>query len=571
MIEVWKRLDRKEVIKVIVLVFLQAVGLLMLPTLAAQVLNASIALDQTRVIQIGLIMVLSTFVTFFFAYQATKQSAIISQELGNTLRKEIFSKVMSFSQEDLNQFGSSTLITRTTNDVMQIQLVTMNVLRMVVMSPIVIIVASFFAYQTEPQLAWTFIIVMPIIIVGLVLLLRAVSPLFRSLQKKTDKLNEVFREGLTGIRVIRAFNTTDYEEKRFDGVNTDFRDTSIKSFSRLSFIWPILIFSIGLNNVMIFTNGANLASVGAINVGNIVAVVQYGVQILNAIMQMSMILFSLPRAQVAAERIVDVTDYEPTINDDNQPKSVSDADKLTLTFDHVTFGFPGSQRPAVEDINFEVSTGEQLAIIGGTGSGKSTIANLIPRLMEATSGEIRLNGVNIQDISQSELREMIGYATQNAVLFSGTIRSNLQYGKEDATDEEIWKALEIAQGDFVKTLDAGLDSRVAQGGNNFSGGQRQRLDIARAIISQPSIYLFDDSFSALDFETDAKLRHALEPITKDAISIIVAQRVNTVVDSDKIIVLDNGMVNGIGTHNELLESNEVYKDIVESQMKGEEI
>lgn len=571
MIEVWKRLDKKEVIKVILLVFLQAIGLLMLPTLAAQVLNASIDLDQTRVMQIGLIMVLSTFVTFFFAYQATKQSAIISQELGNTLRKEIFSKVMSFSQEDLNQFGSSTLITRTTNDVMQIQLVTMNVLRMVVMSPIIIIVASFFAYQTEPQLAWTFIIVIPLIIIGLVLLLRAVSPLFRSLQKKTDKLNEVFREGLTGIRVIRAFNTTSFEEERFDNVNSDFRDTSIKSFSRLSFIWPILIFSIGLNNIMVFINGSNLASVGAINVGNIIAIVQYGVIILNAIMQMSMILFSLPRAQVAAERIIDVTNYEPTINDDTQTKSLNDADKLTLTFDHVTFGFPGSKRPAVEDINFEVSTGEQLAIIGGTGSGKSTIANLIPRLMDVTSGEIRLNGVNIQDISQSELREMIGYATQNAVLFSGTIRSNLQYGKEDATDEELWKALEIAQGDFVKTLDAGLDSRVAQGGNNFSGGQRQRIDIARAIISQPSIYLFDDSFSALDFETDAKLRHALEPITKDAISIIVAQRVNTVVDADKIVVLDNGKVNGIGTHDELLESNEVYKDIVESQLKGEEI
>lgn len=571
MIEVWKRLDKKEVIKVILLVFLQAIGLLMLPTLAAQVLNASIDLDQTRVMQIGLIMVLSTFVTFFFAYQATKQSAIISQELGNTLRKEIFSKVMSFSQEDLNQFGSSTLITRTTNDVMQIQLVTMNVLRMMVMSPIIIIVASFFAYQTEPQLAWTFIIVIPLIIIGLVLLLRAVSPLFRSLQKKTDKLNEVFREGLTGIRVIRAFNTTSFEEERFDNVNSDFRDTSIKSFSRLSFIWPILIFSIGLNNIMVFINGSNLASVGAINVGNIIAIVQYGVIILNAIMQMSMILFSLPRAQVAAERIIDVTNYEPTINDDTQTKSLNDADKLTLTFDHVTFGFPGSKRPAVEDINFEVSTGEQLAIIGGTGSGKSTIANLIPRLMDVTSGEIRLNGVNIQDISQSELREMIGYATQNAVLFSGTIRSNLQYGKEDATDEELWKALEIAQGDFVKTLDAGLDSRVAQGGNNFSGGQRQRIDIARAIISQPSIYLFDDSFSALDFETDAKLRHALEPITKDAISIIVAQRVNTVVDADKIVVLDNGKVNGIGTHDELLESNEVYKDIVESQLKGEEI
>lgn len=570
MIELWKKLDAKDVIKIVGLIAIQAVGQLVLPTMAAQILNASLELDKTTVIRIGIAMFIATILTIVAAYFGTKQAAITTQGLGNKIRKEVFGKVMSFSQEDMGRYGTSTLITRTTNDVMQVQMVTMMVVQMIVMSPIVIIVAAVFAYQTEARLAWTFIIVIPLIVVGVTILFKVVSPLFQSLQKKTDDLNQVFREGLTGIRVIRAFNTTAHEEERFNNVNKDFRDTSIKAFSRLASVWPILLISIGLNNVLIFINGSNLASTGTISVGNVIAVVQYGVIILNTILQISMILFSLPRAQVAAERINEILNHEPTIKNDEKTQSVSGADHYTLAFDRVSFGFSASEKAAIKDISFEVSTGEQLAIIGGTGSGKTTIANLIPRLIDASTGKITLNGVNIQSIEQSELRDLIGYATQQAVLFSGTIRSNMQYGKKDASDEEIWQALDIAQADFVRTLDKGLSSRVVQGGNNFSGGQRQRLDIARAIISIPAIYLFDDSFSALDFQTDANLRHALEPLTQNAISIIIAQRVNTVINADKIIVLDNGKISGIGTHEELLANNAVYKDIYESQTKGDQ-
>lgn len=571
MLRIWKLMDTKTIIKIVLLIAFEATGFLLLPTLSSIILNESAAgADVSTVWSIGAIMLLFNLLAFIVATYSTKMSAKESQGLGDILRKKIFNRIMSFSQEDLSKFGTSTLITRTTNDVMQIQLVTMLMLRLIIMSPIVMIVSTIFAYQREPQLAWVFAITLPVMSIFLLIIFKFANPIFRSMQGKTDRLNQVFREGLTGIRVIRAFNTTYYEENRFDDANSDFRDTAIRANTILALMMPTMMLTLGLSNVLTFSNGAQLIVNGTMGVGDLIAFSQYGVQILISVLQIAMLFFFIPRAQVSAERVLRVIDTEPTIKDDKETVSLQLEDEVQLAFEDVDFGFPEAERPAVQNINFTAQKGETIAIIGGTGSGKTTIGNLIPRLYEATKGAVKINGVDIKDVSQKELRRFIGFAPQKALLFSGTIRSNLQYGKPDATEEEMWHALSVAQADFVKGLEDGLDSRVEQGGGNFSGGQRQRLSIARAIINQPSIYVFDDSFSALDFETDAKLRQALAPETKDAITVIIAQRVNTVINADKILVTDNGEIVGQGTHEELLESNALYQDIVNSQTKGDD-
>src|SRR5690625_506991 len=571
MLRIWKLMDTKTIIKIVLLIAFEATGFLLLPTLSSIILNESAAgADVSTVWSIGAIMLLFNLLAFIVATYSTKMSAKESQGLGDILRKKIFNRIMSFSQEDLSKFGTSTLITRTTNDVMQIQLVTMLMLRLIIMSPIVMIVSTIFAYQREPQLAWVFAITLPIMSIFLLIIFKFANPIFRSMQGKTDRLNQVFREGLTGIRVIRAFNTTYYEENRFDDANSDFRDTAIRANTILALMMPTMMLTLGLSNVLIFSNGAQLIVNGTMGVGDLIAFSQYGVQILISVLQIAMLFFFIPRAQVSAERVLRVIDTEPTIKDDKETVSLQLEDEVQLAFEEVDFGFPEAERPAVQNINFTAQKGETIAIIGGTGSGKTTIGNLIPRLYEATKGAVKINGVDIKDVSQKELRRFIGFAPQKALLFSGTIRSNLQYGKPDATEEEMWHALSVAQADFVKGLEDGLDSRVEQGGGNFSGGQRQRLSIARAIINQPSIYVFDDSFSALDFETDAKLRQALAPETKDAITVIIAQRVNTVINADKILVTDNGEIVEKGTHEELLKSNALYQDIVNSQTKGDD-
>lgn len=572
MIRLIKMMDRKKLFLIITLIFLEVAGFLLLPTLAADILNASALSDNVqRVNMIGGMMLIVNVLTIGLAFASVYFTAKETQGLGNRLRKMIFDRVMNWSREDMTEFGTSTLITRTTNDIMQLQMVTMMMLRMIIISPVVMIVSTFFAYQRESQLAWVFTITLPLILIAVALIFKKASPIFKTIQSKLDRLNQVFREGLTGIRVIRAFNTTKIENERFDEANRDYRDTAIRAFTILNLMLPVMLFMVGLSNVLIFTNGTTLIANNQMQVGDLIAFVQYGVQILMSVLQVSMLLFFIPRSEVSAERVFEVIDKAPSIIDPENPKTIPATTDLNLRFKDVDFGFPNAERPAVEGIDFKVNKGETLAIIGGTGSGKTTIANIIPRLYEVTNGEVLLNGVDIREITQADLRHRIGYAPQNARLFSGTIRSNMQYGKEDATDEEIWHALEVAQGDFVKTLEEGLDSRVEQGGTNFSGGQRQRLSIARAIVAKPDIYIFDDSFSALDFKTDANLRAALKPETKDSISIIIAQRVNTVVNADQILVLENGSIAGQGTHKELLENNEVYRDIVESQMKGDEI
>lgn len=571
MLKIWRKMNGKRVTIILALILFEALMFLLFPTLAAEILNvSSLNQDQAMVQRIGFFMMSANVVALILAIISTYLSARESQNLGHQLRMGIFKQVMSFSRDNISEFGTSTLLTRTTNDIMQIQFMTMISLRLAVISPIIMVVSAVFAYRQEPQLAWIFAITLPLIIIGLYFIFRNANPIFRKMQRLIDQLNKVFREGLTGIRVIRAFNTQELEEKRFDEANVTYRDNAIRAFNIINFMFPVMIAIIGISNTLIFTNGSRYIAAGHMQVGSLIAFVQYSVQLLFSVLQFSMLLIFLPRAQVAAERINQVIETESSIQDPIEPVSLSGR-PLSLQYQDVDFGFEGSERDTLIDINFEAHPGDTVAIIGGTGSGKSTIVNLVIRLHDVTSGQILLSGVDIRDITQRELRSRIGYAPQKAVLFAGTIRSNLLYGKPGATDRELWDALEIAQADFVRDLPHGLDSRVEQGGVNFSGGQKQRLSIARAIVSQPDIYVFDDSFSALDFKTDAKLRQALRPITREAITIIIAQRVNTVIDADTILVLDNGRVVGQGTHEKLKATNEVYQDIIDSQMRGEDI
>ncbi|SDC98681.1 ATP-binding cassette, subfamily B [Marinilactibacillus psychrotolerans] len=512
-----------------------------------------------------LLTILSALLNVYFAAKE-------SQGLGNTLRKKIYRMVIFFTNDELDKYGTSTLITRSTNDIMQIQFVMMMVLRIMTLSPLLIIGAGTMAYTREPQLAFVFIITIPVLAALIWFILHFSSPLFKSMQKKTDRLNRVFREGLTGIRVIRAFNKDEYERERFDEANWDFAQTSIKANTVMAFMMPSMVLAVSVTNILIIWFGSQLVSTGDMQVGNMVAFMTYAMQILIGVMNVSMVLFFLPRGQVSAERVLEVLDTQNTIKDPEQAKHLKDTTNISLRFDNVSFRYHGAEKSALENIDFTLNKGERLAIIGGTGSGKTTLANLIPRLYDVERGQIKVNGVDVRDVEQGELRRLIGFAPQKALLFSGTIRENMKYGKPDATDEEIWHALDVAQGkDFVSGLPKGLDARVEHGGGNFSGGQRQRLSIARALVTKADILVFDDSFSALDFKTDARLREALKPDTQNAAVVIIAQRISTVIDADQIIVLDQGTIVGQGTHEELKANNPIYQEIMESQLKGEDI
>lgn len=557
-----------------IFIVVQTGAMLAIPTISADIINNGVATgDLDYIYKYGAIMVAVALFGFVGSILNVYFSATESQLIGSKLREALFDKVMYFSNEEIDQFGTSTLMTRTTSDVLQIQQILMFALRFMLLDPLRILIAAVLAFMREPQLSFVFFIIVPILIVLIVLILRKVNPLFRSLQVKTDKLNRIFREGLTGIRVIRAFNREEYEEERFDKSNKDYADTSIAAHIYMAFLNPIMILLASGTSVLIIWFGSQLISTDQMQVGNLIAFTSYAMNILMGIMFMSMIITMLPRAQVAIERVFEIIDTPDSIVDnensvafDHEPK------EILLAFEGVDFRYPGAEKLALHDINFKLRDGEKLAIIGGTGSGKTTLANLILRLYDIESGQIELNGLNIDQMYQSELRRLIGFASQSAVLFSGTIRENLRYGKRDATDDELWHALEVAQGyDFVSNLPDGLDSRVEQGGSNFSGGQRQRLSIARALVTDAKILVFDDSFSALDFKTDAKLRAALRPETEDKAVIIIAQRISTVIDADQILVLDKGEIVGQGTHDELKETNEIYQEIIESQMKGEDI
>lgn len=568
-----RNLDWWAVITATIFLGFQVVCDLSLPNLTSNLINNGVAKGNVGYIwQIGLQMLGLTLVGIFAAAGNVYFASTQAQKMGARLRGKIFKKVLSFGNYEMDKFGSSSLITRTTNDVMQIQNVTIMMLRMMIMAPLMLIGASVMAYFNEKRLTSIFLVSIPILLIAIGCAMYFAVPLFQKLQKQIDRINLIFREGLTGVRVIRAFRQDKFEQERFDRANKDYTETGIKVFSIVSLMFPIMTLVLNVTNMGIIWFGARLIASHEMQVGNLVAFMTYASMILFSFMMLSMIFVLVPRAEAAAKRINAVLEIENSIND-VESEIGRDSDKLqaSLEFKNVSFRYRGAEDLALDNLSVDVKAGETLAIIGGTGSGKSTLINLIPRLYDVNSGEVLVDGNDVRKYSLHDLHDKVAFVQQKAVLFKGTIRSNLLIGNPEATEEDMWKALEIAQAkDFISDLPDGLDAVVEQGGDNFSGGQKQRLAIARAIIKPASIYVFDDSFSALDFKTDAKLRLALrqdERISK-VIIVIVAQRISTVTGADHIVVLDEGKVVGQGTHKELLADNTTYQEIVESQMKG---
>lgn len=574
MLKIVKRMSLVSVFVALGFMLVQVMSDLYLPTLTSNIIDKGVAQgDIPYIWSVGGVMIGFSFISILAAigntYFATKEA----QKLGKQLRSEIFSKVSYASHNQMDKFGTASLITRTTNDVNQIQMVAQMFLRLMINAPITLVGASFLAYQKNAELTKVFLITIPILIVFIGIVMYFAVPLFKSMQKKTDRLNLVFREGLTGVRVIRAFNRADYEADRFDEANHDFVSTAIKVNTIMAMMIPIVTVIMSGTTILIVWQGSHLIADMKMEVGHMIAFMTYATQILISFLMLSMIFIMVPRAQASAVRINEVLDLEDDLEQPKTPTALStNRENVSLEFDHVDYRYKGAENLALKDVNFSLKGGETLAIIGGTGSGKTTLVNLIPRFFDIESGEIKLNGVPVNTVDKEELVDHIGFVPQKAMLFTGTIRENLQYGKENATDEELWHALDIAQAkSFVSELEEGLDSHVEQGGGNFSGGQRQRLCIARALVKEADVFVFDDSFSALDFKTDAKLRDALKKDIKEEIVVIVAQRISTVIDADLILVIDEGKIVGQGTHDELKESCETYQEIISSQMREEEI
>ncbi len=492
--------------------------------------------------------------------------------LGEILREKIYAHVLRFSLHEFDKLGTPSLVTRSTNDVTQVQMFTLILMRMIISAPIMATGGIILAVSKDAGLSWVIIIVIPLLAATIITVALKGFPLFRSIQKKIDKINLVLREGLTGVRVIRAFNRIDDEKERFREASFDLMKTSIQVNRMMAALMPILMLIMNLTTVTIIWFGSSRVDRGVSNVGNMMAFLQYAMQILFSLLMASLLFIMFPRAQASADRINEVLATDPSIED---PKTVRDresARKGYVEFQDVTFSYHGADEPAITGISFSAAPGEVTAIIGSTGSGKSTLINLIPRFYDVNSGAILIDGVDVREMSQKALRAKIGLVPQKAILFSGTIADNIRYGRRDADEAEVKRAAEIAQAlDFISAMKDGFDSIIAQGGTNVSGGQKQRISIARALIKKPEIYLFDDSFSALDFKTDARLRAALRKETADATVLIVGQRVATIMDADRIIVLDEGRIAGMGTHKELYATCDVYREIVASQLSEEEI
>ena len=574
MLKIVKRISLTSAIAAAVFMVIQVLADLYLPTLTSNIIDKGVAQgDVDYIWHTGFVMIGFSLISILAAIANTFFATRESQKLGKQLRTDVYKKSESLTKDAFDKYGTASLITRTTNDVTQIQMVTQMFLRMMINAPITLIGASILAYQKDHQLTKIFLVVIPVMIILIGGIMYFAVPLFKSMQKKTDRLNLVFREGLTGVRVIRAFDKTRFEENRFDLVNKDYTNTAIKVNTIVALMMPMMTLIMSGTNVAITWFGGHYIADMTLEVGNLIAFMTYAMQILISFMMLSAIFIMVPRAQASADRINEVLDEKIGIHDPENPKTVSFAGKeATLAFNHVNYRYHGAEKLALEDIDFQAKSGEIVAIIGGTGSGKTTLVNLIPRLYDIESGSIQINGTDVSEMTQYNLRELMGFVPQKAVLFSGTIRDNMQYVKPDATDEMIWEALEIAQAkDFVSEMEDGLDSHVEQGGGNFSGGQRQRLAIARALVKTADIYVFDDSFSALDFKTDANLRQALKTNMKESITVLVAQRVSTVMDADMILVLDEGKLVGKGTHEELLATNETYQEIVHSQLREEDL
>ncbi|MFK9093741.1 ABC transporter ATP-binding protein [Bacillus salipaludis] len=557
---------------VLVLVLLQSMAELYLPTLMADIVDKGVVTGDTDYIwKIGGLMLLVAAGGMVCSIVASFYSAKAAAGFGKFLRSKIFSHVGNFSLHEFDKLGTASLITRTTNDITQVQQVLIMMLRMMVMAPMMCIGGIIMAISKDAKLTLVLAVALPILVITIVVIARKGMPLFKAMQVKLDNLNRVLRENLTGIRVIRSFNRVAHEKKRFDEANWDLTQTAIKVNKLMAAMMPIMMIVLNLTTVAIIWFGGIRISTGHMEVGDMMAFIQYAMQIMFSFVMLSMMFVMIPRASVSAVRINEVFETNADIKDPAAPVPTKEQ-KGQVEFRNVTFSYPGAEMPAISNISFKMNPGEVTAIIGGTGSGKSTLINLIPRFYDVDSGNVLVDGIDVREMTQESLREKVGFVPQQAVLFTGTISENIRYGKEDATDEEVQDAAEIAQAtEFIGNMPEGFNAVIAQGGTNVSGGQKQRLSIARALVRKPEIYIFDDSFSALDFKTDAKLRAALKAKTESSTMLIVAQRVSTIMDADQIIVLDNGEIAGIGTHKELMESSKVYREIVMSQLSEEEI
>ena len=558
---------------VMAVVFFQCMSDLYLPTLMSDVVNKGITNgDIPFILQTGGLMLLVALGGSVCAVIASYLSSHSAMGMGALLRDDIFTHVSDFSLHEFDKIGTPSLVTRTTNDVTQVQMVVLLMMRMMVSAPIMMIGGIIMAVSKDPGLSWVIVAVIPLLTAVIVTVAVKGFPLFRAIQKKIDRINLVLREGLTGIRVIRAFDRVDDEKARFDAANLDLMKVSIQVNRMFALLIPVMMFVMNMTTIMVIWFGSIRVDRGTSNVGNMMAFLQYAMQILFSLLMASFMFIMLPRAQASALRINEVLDIEPEIKNPRATRKPEQGTKGYVEFRNVSFRYHGAEVPALSDISFSAKPGEVTAIIGSTGSGKSTLISLIPRFYDVNSGSILIDGVDVRDMSQEELRAKIGLVPQKAVLFSGSVSENIRYGNEEASDEEVAQAAATAQAtEFISEMKDGFDSIIAQGGTNVSGGQKQRLSIARALVRHPEIFLFDDSFSALDFKTDARLRAALKATTADSTVLIVGQRVATVMDADRIIVLDEGKIVGMGTHRELYADCDVYKEIVASQLSEEEI
>jgi len=573
----WKVLVRflrphqRLLIAVVVFQLAQSIASLYLPTLNADIIDHGVATGDTGyIMRMGGLMLLITLLQIACAVVAVYFGAKAAMGMGRDVRDAIFSRVGEFSEQEVTRFGAPSLITRSTNDVQQIQQLVLMSCTLMVAAPMLSIGGVIMAVRQDAQLSWLIAVCVPVLLVAVGLIVTRMVPLFRKMQVRIDAVNRVLREQLTGIRVVRAFVREDMETSRFGKANDDVTDVALRAGRLMSLMFPVVMLVMNVSSVAVIWFGSFRIEDGSMQVGTLIAFLSYLMQILMSVMMATFMAVMIPRASVSADRIGEVLDTASSVQPPSNPVA-GGIRRGELAMHDVGFAYPGAEQPVLSGVTFTALAGQTTAIIGSTGAGKTTLVNLMPRLFDATSGSVRMDGVDVRDLHPDKLWGHIGLVPQRPYLFSGTVRSNLQYGKPDATEEEMWQALSVAQArDFVEEMEGGLDAAISQGGTNVSGGQRQRLAIARALVKQPELYIFDDSFSSLDTATDARLRQALKRHTNGATLVIIAQRVSSIADADQILVLDDGRIVGQGTHDELLESSETYREIVSSQLASEE-
>ncbi len=556
---------------IVLLQFTGTVAALYLPSLNADIIDRGVATgDTSYIVRTGAIMMAVAILQIGCSVAAVWFSARTAMSLGRDLRSAIFQRVGSFSQREVQQFGAPSLITRETNDVQQVQMLVLMGCTLMVAAPIMMVGGVVMAMREDFGLSWLLGVCIPALLLSVAFIVSRMVPSFRVMQERIDEVNRLLREQITGVRVVRAFVREPHETERFAHANNELTIVAVRAGRWLATMFPAVMLILNVSSVAVLWFGGHRVESGQMEVGALTAFLAYLVQILMSVMMATFMLMMVPRSAVCADRITEVLDTRSSVVPPEEPVTEV-AEHGTLVFDRVEFTYPGADVPVVRDVSFSARPGQTVAIIGSTGAGKSTMVNLVPRLFDVTGGRVLVDGVDVRQLEPDLLWSTIGLVPQRAWLFSGTVRSNLQYGRPDATDEQMWHALEVAQGrDFVEAMPEGLDAPISQGGTNVSGGQRQRIAIARALIRTPEIYLFDDSFSALDLATDARLRAALRPVTRDATVLIVAQRVSTIRDANLILVVEDGEVVGRGTHDELLETCETYREIVASQLSAEE-